>query len=179
MGFWIHWCVFVCLCTVYSGCPWGWRALPVILPSLLPLPIYIHKACHVDQVATGPKAFYDCQKCTHANVWLYNCSLIFGLWLQCTTEQQCLSSLPRIQRLLCFCGSLLQSDLFIMQSVFKEKREELLSAPESFMMDSFHVHSRMTGRLRPLWSQSDSGWASKEHTVFTYSVSPCLFTTNF
>lgn len=40
-------------------------------------------------------------------------------------------TLPQIQRPLCCCGSLLHSDLFIIQSVFKEKREQLPSPPVS------------------------------------------------
>lgn len=78
-------CVCMCVCAVYSGCPWGWRALPVILRSLLSLPTNTHKACHVDQVAAGPNPFVIV-KSVHTNVWLYNCSLIFCLCLQCTTR---------------------------------------------------------------------------------------------
>lgn len=41
------------------------------------------------------------------------------------------------------CDSLLQSDLFIMQSELGEKKEELLSPPDLFMMNGFHVQSSM------------------------------------
>lgn len=91
-------CVCMCvLCT--QGVPGAEEPLPVIFRSLLSLPANTHKACHVDQVAAGPKPFCDC---VHMEVWLYNCSLIFCFSLQCTTEQQCVSALSWIERLLCF-----------------------------------------------------------------------------
>lgn len=143
-------CVWICVQCIL-GRPWGWRALPVILPSLVSLPTYIHKACHVDQVAAGSQPFVTV-KSVHVNVWLYNYSPILCLCLECKTAQRHINALPWIQKLLCLFVSQLEPDLFIMQ--FKEEREERRSPPESFMMDGLSCWEE-SDRLGLLWSHRE------------------------
>lgn len=74
------------MCTVYSGCPWGWRALLVILPSLLCLPTYIHNACRVDQVVAEPKLFVIVKS---VHMWMFDCIIVawYSVFCVCGVQQ--------------------------------------------------------------------------------------------
>lgn len=132
----------------------------------------MHKACHVDQVAAGPEALCDCQKCAHVKV---GPAVWFSVFMQCSIERQCVSAAALNQEGCIVCLWLITS-VWPVYYAFGVQREEgwtfFFPPPESFMMDGFHVRSRVTGRRRRLRSQSDRGWVSKQHSdqIHNYRV---------